>query len=266
MITILLSLILIFAPILRGSVNACVFTSIYLIILSILLICITRIFVNNEIKLRRTPVDIAVLVFFLAAIVSSFNSKYIYGAIAEIARFISLGLIFYITVNFIMEEKDIKKILNLLLITGSCVAIFGICQYFGIIPKEWRANPRFLSATYVNHNHFAGYLELLIPVSIGMALSIAFLFSMSRGGWLALSISMSLMAAVIFKKGRIRFIIFISPLFFITLAVFAFNAIDASFLLKRVSSYRVFYNMAENFKGGMEDRNLYIGSIKLKVL
>jgi len=275
MITILLSLILVFAPILRGSVNACIFTSIYLIILYILLICVTRIFINNEIRFRRTPVDIAVSVFFLAAIVSGFNSKYIYGSIAEISKFISLGLIFYITVNFITEESDIKKILNLLLITGSCTAIFGIFQYFGIIPKEWWANPRFLSATYVNHNHFAGYLELLMPVSIGMALStskqhkralyvisflvlsIAFLLSMSRGGWLALSISMSLMAVVIFKKGRIRFIIFMSALFFMTLAVFAFNVIDTSFLLKRVSSYKEL-----DFSGRLEIWRGTLGIIK----
>lgn len=282
MITILLSLILILAPILRGSVNACVFTSIYLIILSILLICIARIFVNKEIRLRKTPIDIAVLIFFLTAVISSFNFKYIYGSVAEISKFISLGLIFYITVNFITEESDIKKILNLLLVTGSCVAIFGIFQYFGIIPKDWWANRRFLSATYVNHNHFAGYLELLIPVSIGMALSTArkykkalyvasflvlsaaFLLSMSRGGWLALSISMFLMAAVIFKKGRIRFIVLMSALVFITLAVFAFNAVDISFLLKRVSSYKEldFSGRLEIWKGtlGIIKDNFMIGT------
>ena len=275
MIPILLSLILIFAPIARGAVNACIFTPVYIVILSICVICILRFFINNEIKLRKTPVDIAILLFLLISVISSLSSRYIYGSIMEIARFISLALIFYITVNFIIEKNHIKKILNLILITGTSVAIFGILQYLNIIAKPWWANPKFLSATYVNHNHFAGYLELLIPVSIGMilserearkkalyivsflALSIAFLLSMSRSGWLALSISMVFMAAVIFKKGKIRFVIFMSMLFFITLMVFALNTIDTHFLLERISSYKEL-----DFSGRLEIWKGTLGIIK----
>nr|MBU1328635.1 O-antigen ligase family protein [Candidatus Omnitrophota bacterium] len=200
----------------------------------------------------------------------------------EIYRFINLGLIFYITVNFIIDEKDIKSVLNLILAAGVCVSIFGILQYLGVIGKSWWDNPKFLSATYVNHNHFAGYLELLIPIPIGMILfeketykkvlyvcsvlilSIAFLLSMSRGGWFALSISMVFMAIVMFRKGRARFIIFISTLIFITLMIFAFKAIDTSVLLRRISSYKEldFAGRLEIWKGtfGIIKDNLILGT------
>ena len=282
MVSILLSLILVLAPTLRGGVSPCVFMSIYIIILSILLICISKLFVNSEIKIRKTPLDIAILLFFLVAMISSLNSKYIYGSAMEIVRFASLALIFYIVVNFITEKKDIKKMLNLILIAGTAIAIFGILQYFGVIEKFWWANPKFLSATYVNHNHFAGFLELLIPISIGMilsghkthkkvlyilsflTLSIAFLLSMSRGGWFALSISMVFMMVVVLKKGRVRFIVFMAILFFITLIVFAFNAIDTSFLLRRISSYKEldFAGRLEIWKGtlGIIKNNFILGT------
>jgi len=256
MMLILLGLILVVTPVLRGAVNPCVFMPAYIIILFISLICISRFFVNGQIRLRRTALDMAIALFFLVAVVSSLNSRYAYSAVMEMARFAGLVMIFYIVVNFITEEKDIRKILNLILMSAGAVAVLGIFQYLGALPKPWWDNPRFLSATYVNHNHFAGYLELVIPVSIGMALSekesrkkalyiclflilsIAFMLSMSRGGWFSLSISMIFMAVIIFKKGRARFIILVAALFAATLIIFVFNAVDASFLLKRISSYK----------------------------
>jgi O-antigen ligase/tetratricopeptide (TPR) repeat protein len=282
MIQFLLALILIFAPILRGAVNPCVFMAIYIIILFALLISIPGIFVNGEIRIRRTPIDIAILLFFLAAIISGLNSRYIYGSFTELIRLGNLGMVFYIAANFIRTEKDIKRVLDIVLITAGAIAIFGVLQYLGALDKSWWDNPRFLSATFVNHNHFAGYLELVIPVCLGMILteadtgkkaiyiylflilSGAFLLSMSRGGWLSLSIAMTFMAWIMLKKGKARFILFMAILFFITLVIFVYNVVDAGVLFKRISSYREldFSGRVEIWKGtlGIIRDNLFSGT------
>jgi O-antigen ligase len=76
-----------------------------------------------------------------------------------------------------------------------------------------------LSSTYINRNHFAGYLELCLPLSIGMLvyfkdrekralllygiifMAISLILSLSRGGWIAASIALFFMAFLARKKG-----------------------------------------------------------------
>ena len=255
MIQVLVTLILIFAPIARGAVRIWAYGPIYILTLSMLAIWIFKMFREKEIRFRRTPIDVPILLFGLISFISIFNSKYIYGSIMEVIKFIILALIFYIVVNFIREEREIKRILNVVLMIGTGIALFGILQYLGVITKSWWDKPWLLSATYVNHNHFAGLAELIMPLSIGMILSekdtskrslyiysflilsIGFLLSMSRGAWFSLSLSMLFMIMIIFKRGKTRFIISMSIPLLIIFAIFLFNVIDIDFLLKRIAGY-----------------------------
>lgn len=267
MIHALLILILIFTPIARGAVRIWAFGPVQILTLVALALSALRLFSPRpeEVRIRRTPVDIPILLFLCLCIVTIFNSMYIHGAIMEFTRLVCLAAIFYIVINFMTREEDIKRVLNIVLMASTSIALFGILQYLGIIDRSWWDSSRFLSSTYVNHNHFAGYLELAIPLAIGMSLaeknmgkrsiyvysflilSIAFLLSMSRGGWLSLSLSMTFMAFMIFKRGHSRFVLFMAVLFFVTLGIFIFTAMDLGFLLRRVASYREF-----DFTGRLE--------------
>jgi O-antigen ligase/tetratricopeptide (TPR) repeat protein len=160
-----------------------------------------------------------------------------------------------LTVNCIVTESQIKRILNAILMAGAGIALFGILQYLGVADRSWWDKPLFLSATYVNHNHFAGLMEFTIPLSVGMVLSAkdtgrkflyiycflmlctAFLLSMSRGGWLSLTVSMIFMTAMILRKNRARFIFFVFVLLIITLGLFISNTDYVHSLFERVSSY-----------------------------
>jgi len=201
-----------------------------------------------------------------------FNSGYKYASIMEFIKLINLGVIFYIVVNFVKKGEDIKKLLNIILIIGTGIALFGILQYIGVIGNSWWDNPKFLSATYVNHNHFAGLMGLVIPLSIGMilsekdmgkrplyiyaflVLSSAFLLSMSRGGWFSLSVALLFMTFFILRKGKSRFIFFMSILLLITIGIFVFNATDMNLLLNRMSSYGEldFSGRCEIWKGTLD--------------
>ena len=281
MIHYILYVILILAPIARGAVRIWAYGPIYILTLLMLIFWIFNRAKEKEIRIRRTPIDIPILLFALISIISIINSKYIYGSIMEIIKFAILALIFYIVINFITGMKQIKRTLDIILMVGSGIALFGILQYLGIIDKSWWYNPRFLSATYVNHNHFAGLMELVIPISVGMILSekdagkrslyiysflilcVAFLLSMSRGAWFSLSLSMLFMFVIIYRKGKSRFIFCITVLLIMVLGIFVFNAIDIELLLTRVSSYREldFSGRIEIWKGtaGLIKDNLLLG-------
>lgn len=282
MIHFLLSIIVIFGPIARGSVRPWAFLILYALTAIALLIGINKLFYAKEIIIRRTPLDMPILVLLGVYVIGIFHSHYIYGSIMECTRLFILAAIFYLVINFVREEQDIKKILNIILMSGAAIAVFGILQYMGALNKEWWDNPGFLSATYVNHNHFAGLMELLAPLSIGMILiekqmakkvfyvyiflilAAAFILSMSRGGWISLSISMLFMACVISRKGRARFVMLIIGLFLVTFFIFVLNTVDTGLLFKRVSSYREldFSGRVEIWKGtlGIIKDNLFSGT------
>lgn len=250
-----LILILIFAPIARGAARVWAFGPIQLLVLLLGLFCIFRMFSEREIKIKRTPLDIPILSFFFVFIIASFNSGYIYATLTEFIRLASLAAVFYIVVNFINKENEIKRLLDVALMVSTGIALFGILQYLGALDRSWWDSPRFLSATYINHNHFAGLMELSIPLCLGMilseketgkkmmyvysflVLSIAFLLSLSRGGWLSLTVAMIFMFAAIFKKGKTRVAFFIVILLLITLGLFIFNTGYVDLLFKRISSY-----------------------------
>ena len=282
MIQYILYLILIFAPIARGAVRIWAYGPIYILTLLMLIFWVFNIAKEKEIRIKRTPIDMPILLFAIISLISIINSKYIYGSIMEIVKFVILALIFYIVVNFIKGERKIKRMLNIILAIGTGVALFGILQYLGVIDKSWWDNAMFLSATYVNHNHFAGLMELVIPLSLGMVLSekdigkrslyiyaflimaSAFLLSMSRGGWFSLSVALLFMTFFILRKGKARFIFFMSILLLITIGIFVFNATETNLLSSRLSSYGEldFGGRLEIWKGtaGIIKNNWFLGT------
>ncbi len=275
MIELLLISILIFAPIARGAVRIWAYGPVYILTFAAFLIYISKQLTYGQIKIKRTSLDVPILLFFMLSLVTIFRSGYIYGSVMEIIRFVILGLIFYLVVNCMTIEKQIKRVLNLILAAGTGIALFGILQYLGVLDKSWWDKPLFLSATYVNHNHFAGLMELTIPLSIGMAfsekdmgkkslyiycfliLSTAFILSMSRGGWISLAAAMTFMTFMIFKKSRNKSIFFMFVLFVVIFGVFVLNTTYLDSLLRRLSSYREL-----DFEGRLEIWKGTLGVIK----
>lgn len=255
MIQIFLISILILAPIARGAVRIWAYAPIQILTLLVAFFYVVKIFSEREIVIKRTALDIPILSFLFIFIITFFNSSYMYAGITEFMRLVSLAAIFYIVVNFVKREGHIRRLLDTVLTAATAIALFGILQYLGVIDNSWWANPKFLSATYVNHNHFAGLMEFSIPLCVGMillekeigkrslyvysflALCVAFLFSMSRGGWLSLTIAMIFMFAAIFRKGKAGFALFMLILLLAALALFMVNSTHIDLWFKRVHSY-----------------------------
>jgi O-antigen ligase len=110
-----------------------------------------------------------------------------------------------------------------LMITGFAfvLALFAILQFFSSADLiYWRVKPRWggwIFGPYVNHNHYAGLMEMLIPVACGYVLTrrltraarllaavtvlipaASVLLSGSRGGFIALLVESLLFFAVLF--------------------------------------------------------------------
>lgn len=239
-----LAALLIFMPMARGVVKTWSLTPVLLVIYSLLFIRLPR--------LRRAAPDMLVLAFLALAVVSFIFSIYKHDSLYALLRLFAYGAVYYLIVdNF--DEAMTRRLLGLVVCIGAGLSIYGLLQYFDIFNHSWWYPSQFLSATYVNHNHFAGFLELVIPVAIGFLAScpperfyrslglgaivavllVAFALTQSRAGWVSLGVSLLFMAVVLIKKTKgARKHLFV--LFLIGMVIFGFLAIQKEVLYKRV--------------------------------
>jgi tetratricopeptide (TPR) repeat protein/O-antigen ligase len=98
-------------------------------------------------------------------------SLYPYATLLEIVRFIGYVCIYCLTIQVLTDRKSITRMTTVILVIGTCIALLGIFQrIFWNGKLLWF---RELSegckpfGPYANRNHFAGLMEMLIPVSVG---------------------------------------------------------------------------------------------------
>jgi O-antigen ligase len=120
---------------------------------------------------------------------------------------------FLIAANFLASRRRLKRLAGFMTLFGLLLAIFALAQHFTWNGKLYWLRPNTVSISpfgpFVNHNHFAGYMELLIPVPIALiitravrretrllygfaaaAMGIALVASLSRGGMISLAASL----------------------------------------------------------------------------
>jgi len=125
-----------------------------------------------------------------------------------------LAASFVVAANFFVTRERLWLLASLLTVFGAMVAAFALIQYF-----TWNGRFYWLRATgssvfgpFVNHNHFAGYMAMLMPVPLGLLLravrgpvqllygfvtalmGTATIVSGSRSGVISLTAAMVLMA------------------------------------------------------------------------
>ncbi len=120
---------------------------------------------------------------------------------------------FIIAVNFFTSRGRLRTMANFLAIYGLALAMFALIQYFTWNGKFYWVRPNTSSASpfgpFVNHNNFAGYMEMLIPIPVALIttravrsevklfyafsaalMGLALVTSLSRGGMIALAAEM----------------------------------------------------------------------------
>ncbi len=173
---------------------------------------------KGESFLSRTALDKPILAISLLALVSCVFSIYKQESILSVLCLGAFLGSYYLLADILDERKE--SCLMALVVMGVGLSVFGLLQYLGFLPHPWWVPRRFLASTYVNHNHFSGFLELVIPLALGLfidaerkrlprrwffmaalgAMVPAFLFAQSRGAVLSLGAALSVMAFVSLRK------------------------------------------------------------------
>ena len=184
-------------------------------------------FFTKEVKLPKNPLYLPALLFFglvLAQVVMR-RSAYGYVTQYEVLQYVSYGIVLLIAAESVRTEGA-RKIFSLVMIVfGAFYAFFALAQELTFNGKIfWVHRLEFYGSiygSYVNHDHYAGLMEMLVPIPLvlsaghllkgGKRILVAFcailmattiFLSGSRGGMIAFVLEMVVFAALTFKSRR----------------------------------------------------------------
>ena len=102
-------------------------------------------------------------------------SVYPYATMTEFFKILSYLGVFLLVVNNVESRKDVRFLLKGLVAAGFALSIFAIIQklaWNGMAFWFIRLSPgRDPFGPYINRNHFAGYVGMIIPLAVGLLLS-----------------------------------------------------------------------------------------------
>jgi O-antigen ligase len=106
-------------------------------------------------------------------------SLYAAATRAEALRLLSVFLFFILMVDYLSTKERIRRIAIVMTALGVAVAVFAVIQkltwngymyWFYPVPSGVSSGVGQVWGPYLNHNHFAGLMEMIIPVSLGLFL------------------------------------------------------------------------------------------------
>src|SRR6266498_3919761 len=134
-----------------------------------------------------------------------------------------LLIAFLLSANFLAKAPALTWLRNFLIFFGLALSVFGLIQRFTWNGKfywmiELSAHPPAPFGPFVNHNHFAGYVEMIAPIPVALILrravrgewallygfaaammGLAVVMSLSRGGMISLVAGLMFVVAFGFR-------------------------------------------------------------------
>jgi O-antigen ligase len=159
---------------------------------------------EDEPSFRWTPLGLPLFLLLVLVIASCFISVYPHDSILALYRIIAYIAIFYCIVNSFDTRESMLRLVSIIVGIGAVLSLVGLILYLGHTYYRYWLPGDTLSATYINRDHFAGYLEMVIPLAVGLLytdigkekkvligfcltmMTVAFVLAASRGAWASL--------------------------------------------------------------------------------
>ncbi|MFU8891121.1 MAG: O-antigen ligase family protein [Anaerosomatales bacterium] len=130
---------------------------------------------------RRTKVDYLILAVLGWIALSTVFSVHVptavfgkYRRFEGLISFVNYATMYFLAVQFLDRISRVRSLARTLFASGSLVSLYGVMQYVGIDPLIWGRLPfeqNRAFSTYGNPDLLGGFLVLLLPVALGLALS-----------------------------------------------------------------------------------------------
>jgi O-antigen ligase len=182
---------------------------------------------DGEIKIKGNPLFLPMGVFgFLILVQIVFQrTAYRHDTVSQGLLYCACGMLCFLSGQTLLRTAQARKLALILCIYGAVLGTFALLQGISSNGKlYWLRTPRmggWIYGPYVNHNHYAGLMEMLLPIPLVLCLTRLAHFkervaaasaaaimagtiflSGSRGGMLALFGELMLLAIVLIKQRR----------------------------------------------------------------
>jgi O-antigen ligase len=206
-------------PLYYGSVDLWVIYPIEATVFLLIFLWFFGMILKGEIHVQRLAPAPYLGMFVLLCLISFIQTDYRWVGRRELLFYMAGVGVYFLAAHHLNRIRYLRLLNRILLILGTTLALIGILQYFKVVAHPWWKGYK-LSATYVNKNHFAGYLNLIIPFAVTGAyfgrdlgkrilmfyslavMFAALLFTFSRGGWISLLFSSIFLSLTLFGPER----------------------------------------------------------------
>ncbi len=167
--------ILIVGTLAIGGVRPSEFAIIQGLTVGVLGLWAVRLWANRRFRLLWPPICWAVLAFIAYALVRCRWVDLAYPAWLELNQVLVYGALFFALVNNVRHRSSTTFLCFALIALGTALSIFAIYQAVTHYPKIFNfIKPQnYLdrgSGTFINPNHFAGFLGMIAPLALAYAL------------------------------------------------------------------------------------------------
>jgi O-antigen ligase len=220
---ILVAGLLIFAPLARGAVHLWAGTIVQILTLAALGVMIFTSLKTKTPVFRKTILSTGItglVALVLVSFICSFHKPF---AFEGVFMFLTYGGIYYAVVAVCRSRKLERALVYVIIGTAFFVCLIAILKRVELNPFFWWIYPEmgeykegFLTGVYVNQNHLAGFLEMVIPMvmvlfvtrfrsleqkfiitGILVVLVITQVFTLSYGGWVSCLGALLFLSAVL---------------------------------------------------------------------
>lgn len=190
-------------------------TGLKLFTLIAIAVWLVKIINSEEYFLKKTKLDLPLILFSLVLVLSLFISKTKTVSLQEFIIFLSYILIFFLITNNLNNKLDFNSFIILFFMISSLVSIYTIIQYYGLDP--YLSDLHSLTSTIGQKNWISNYLAMIFPVAFSYFLLeqtkknkiiyfvlLAVLYTtlmicQSRGIWISISLTIILAIYIIIK-------------------------------------------------------------------
>ena len=194
---------------------------------TLLLLWISKQVFEGRMKIHRNSLFLPMGIFglLIASQLVFRISAYPHDTMSLGLLYVSYGILCFLASQTLLRDSQARTLAPILSFYGAVVAGFALIQGISSNGKlYWIRQPRmggWIYGPYVNHNHYAGLMEMLVPIPLVLsltrlappkhrnlaaaaaALMVATIFlSESRGGMLAVVTELVILAIVLVKQKR----------------------------------------------------------------
>jgi O-antigen ligase len=219
--------LLMFGPIVFGAVEPWAIFVLEVGSALLLLLWLSKQWIAREFTIRWNPLFLPMAAFGVLILVQILlgRTAYRHDTISGALLYCAYAMLCFLAGQSFIRSSQARNIAVILAVFGFAIAAFALVQ--GVAPNGklyWVREPRlggWIYGPYVNHNHYAGLMELLAPIPLVLSLTrlahekeriaagvasvvmVGTIFlSGSRGGMLAIFVELVVLAVILFRQKK----------------------------------------------------------------